>query len=337
MASGKRKPRQDQTCVAITGTSGPVGSNLLAALIKDGNIKRIIAIDEVKPRFKNRKVQFEETDITDSKAVDEISEALARYNCKTVVHAALPDGPSRNEEATHELQVMGSMHLLLACESADVDKVILTSTTEVYGALPDNPNFLNENHPSRGGLHNSFLRDKIDAEKQFIRFQKRFPKKVVTILRSCTILGPDISDSRTHFLTQPSVPTVLGFDPLMQFIHINDVVRAFVGVIKSDFPGIFNLVGEGVLPLSRVLKISGKVNLPSSPLLLYSAAQILWYLNIGLAPASHIDFIKYHFVADGAKAEKVMKFRPVYSSQEALLSLKRPPPQGGERVIRKGR
>lgn len=312
--------------VAVAGTSGLVGSRLLAALAADNAIKKIIAIDTRGPRIKNKKIQFVDADIKEGESVEVLGKALAGFRCNTLIHAALPSEPSSNPDDLHELQTAGTMHLLLAAEIANTNKLILSSTTEVYGALPDNPGYLEEDKPLRGGLHSSFINDKIDAERQFVRFQKRFPKSVVTILRPCTIISNAASRSGSGFLSEPTVATVMGFDPLIQFIHINDLIRIFITVIEKDFRGAFNLAGDGVLPLSRALKIAGKTNLPISSFLLYPVMGLLWHLNIGAAPAKHIDFVKYSFVAETKKAKSVLKFDPVYSSEEALLSIKEPPP-----------
>jgi len=122
---------------------------------------------------------------------------------------------------------------------------------------------------------------------------------------------------------QPTIPTVLGFDPLMQFVHIKDVIRAFMIAIEKNHSGIFNIVGKGALPISRILKLSGKINIPTPSPILSLTTDMLWYLYLAPAPAGHIDFLKYPFVADGTKAKEVLKFEPLYSSEEAILSLKR--------------
>lgn len=308
--------------IAMTGSSGLIGKHLLSELARDGKARKIIALDITRPAIKSPKIVFKKVDLTGSESVDIISAILKRYKCQTLIHSALPNRPSKHVDAAHELQSIGSMHLLLACEAAGVRKLILASTTEVYGAHTYNPNFIREDDPLRGGAHSAFLRDKIDVEKQFSRFQKRFPEKTVTILRPCTILGPDAAYFKAGFLTQPMMPTVLGYDPPMQFIHIGDVTRAFGIAIGADHRGPFNIVGGGVIPLSRVLSIAGSIALPLPSPALAAATDFFWYLNVSPAPAGHINFLMYPFVADGAKARKVMGFEPKFSSEEAILSLK---------------
>jgi len=198
--------------------------------------------------------------------------------------------------------------------------LIVASTTEVYGAYATNPNFLSEDHPLRGGFKSRFLRDKIEAEGQFRKFAKKHPETCVTILRPCTMLGPHVRNYKTTFLQNRVIFTVMGYDPLFQFVHEEDVTRAFQLAIEKDFPGVFNIVGNGVLPLSKVLNLAGITSIPIPAPFLYPAVQFLWYFQMIPAPASRLDFLKYLSVADGKKAKEIMEFAPRYSTKEALLS-----------------
>jgi UDP-glucose 4-epimerase len=314
--------KQRKSSIAITGSSGLVGKNLISELAGEKSIDKIIAIDKVHPKIKSSKIKFSKIDIIDTESIEIVGKLLSDNKCKTLIHCALPNEPSKHIGRLHELQVIGSMNILLAAEAGKIRKLLLGSTTEVFGAMPSNPSYLTEKSSLRGNMHSSYLRDKIDVERQFNDFQMRHPKKIVTILRPCTILGQKLKNSKISYLLQPTVTTALGFDPLMQFVHISDVTRAFLIAVKKDYPGIFNIVGDGVLPLSRALSIENKSNLPIPDVLLQVATRVLWNLNMSHAPAGHVDFLKYQCIADGEKARRVMGFKPTYSSEDALLSLK---------------
>ena len=79
-------------------------------------------------------------------------------------HCAFPITPLRDQSKAHELQSIGTMYLLNACAEQNIQKFILASTTDVYGAHPTNPNYLTEKHVARGGFKSRFIRDKVDAE-----------------------------------------------------------------------------------------------------------------------------------------------------------------------------
>lgn len=313
---------QRHSTIAITGTTGFIGSMLLQALVRRQRRPRLLAIDRFPPTVTPAHYTFVECDFTAPTADQQLAAVFRTHRVDTVIHAALHSQPKRNAEYSHELQSIGTMYLLHAANAAHVRKLVVSSTTDVYGAFPDNPLFLSEDHPLRGAELSSFLRDRIDVEKQFARYAKARPKTVVTVLRPCTVLGPKVRNYKTHLLKQSMIATILGYDPMVQFVHEQDVLRAFLTVIDHDAPGAFNIVGDGVLPLSHALAMIGKPCLPVARPLLWHATTFLWYLNVHHTPPSHIHFWQYPCVADGAKAKQQLGFHPVYSLREVLLSFR---------------
>ncbi len=308
-----------QKTIVLTGTAGFLGSSLLKSLEEDPHYNRIIAIDNRRPPFELKKAKFYRFDLTETLADSKLVELLKKEAVETFVHLAFPVSPPHNLEWAHELVSVGSMYILNACAALKVKKVIMASTAEVYGAHPTNPNFLPENHERRGGYKSRFLRDRIEAENQFLKFAKKHPESTVTILRPCTILGPTVKNYKTTFLQRTVLFRVMGYDPLFQFVHEEDVISAFKTAIEKEIPGVFNVVGDGVLPLSRVLKLAGKFAFSVPSPLLYPVVQLLWYGGIFQAPSSRLDFLKYNSVADGSKARSA-GWSPRYTSFEALQS-----------------
>lgn len=317
----KSKLTSDSKTIVITGTSGFIGSRLLKTLEEDKNYHSIIAVDFRKPPFETKKTKFYKLDLTETLADVTLAEILKKENCDTLIHCAFPITPPKNPSFTHELISIGTLYVFNACAEAKVRKVILASTTDVYGAFPSNPNFLEEDiHQPKGDRQSAFLADKIDAEKQALKYAKKYPDRIVTILRFCTLLGPTIESYKTRFLKRPFVTTMMGFDPLVQFLHEEDVTTAFKLAINKDCRGIFNIVGDGVLPLSRVIQIAGKINMRLPQIGFKTMVQLLWYVDMAPAPASHVNFLRYLCIADGSKAKKILGFVPRFSTKEALLS-----------------
>lgn len=323
MAEETKKPagRSTTKTIVVTGTSGFKGSRLLKALERDKRYKSIVAIDNKKPDIPLKKTKFYKLDLTETLVDVKLAEILKKEKCDTLVHCAFPITPPKNQAYAHELISIGTLYVFTACQEARVRKVILASTADVYGAFPTNPNFLQEDrHPPQGARQSQFLADKIDAEKQALKYAKKYPDRIVTILRPANILGPTIQSYKTNYLRRPFITTIMGFDPLIQLVHEEDVIRAFMLAIEKDCPGIFNIVGDGVLPLSRVIKICGKMNLRIFQMGVKTLVQLLWYADIAPAPASHVNFLRYLCVADGTKANKILGFVPKFSTKEALLS-----------------
>ncbi len=320
-SNNKTKEQETLGTIVITGTSGFKGARLLKTLDEDPRYKSIIAIDYKKPPVETKKAKFYKLDLTETLADVMLADILKKEQCDTLVHCAFPTTPPKNQAFAHELISIGTMYVFNACAEARVRKIIFASNTEVYGAFPSNPNFLEEDiHQPKAHTQSRFLADKIDAEKQALKYAKKYPDRIVTILRFGTMLGPTINSYKTRFFRRPIVTTMLGFDPLIQFLHEDDMLVAFMLALEKDCVGIFNIVGDGVLPLSRVIKILGKYNIKLPQIGFKTLVQLLWTLDLSPAPASHVNFLRYLCVADGAKAKKILGFVPRFSTKEALLS-----------------
>jgi UDP-glucose 4-epimerase len=236
----------------------------------------------------------------------------------TVVHLAFLASPTHATAWAHELESVGTMHLMNACRVSEVQKLVMWSQTVLYGAHPTNPNFLSERHPLRARREEPFFADKIEAEADVLRFGKPGRGRITTILRTAPILGPTVKNYVTSYLSRRIVPTVLGFDPLLQFVHEADAIAAFKLAVDVDVPGVFNVVGEGILPLSTVVRLAGRVAVPLPRPFGSSLVSALWLAHVSEAPPSFLDYLQYVCVADGEQAQKVMGFAPVYTTREAV-------------------
>lgn len=304
--------------VAFTGAASFLGQNLIGLLEEDRRIKRIVSIDVKPPATGGAKTAHYEVDLTRPRVVDRMAEILDREQVDTVVHLAFLHSPSKARAWAHELESIGTMNALTAVQQANVRKLILWSQTLLYGAHPTNPNFLTEKHPLRARRSEGYFADKIEAEAQAGRYAQR-EGKVVTTLRTAPILGPTVHNYLTQYLARRVVPTLMGFDPLIQFLHEVDAVAAFKLAIDRDVPGTFNIVGDGVLPLSTVIRLAGRLALPVPGPIASPMIGASWAMSLADAPASFLDYLRYVCVADGERAALEMGFQPAYSTREAVL------------------
>ncbi len=325
MSNSRAKPsapvpgRPRGRVVALTGAASFLGRNLIGILEEDASIARIVAIDIVPPPTAGSKTRYYELDLTQPTSEVRVAEIFSAEAVDTVVHLAFLASPSHAAAYAHELESVGTMRIITACRSARVRKLVQWSTTLLYGARPTNPNFLSERHPLRARQDDPFFADKISAEHEAARFAAREKGTVVTILRTAPILGPTVSNYLTRYLARKVVPTMMGFDPLLQFVHEVDAIAAFKHAIDRDVPGVFNIVGEGVLPLSTVVKLSGRLDVPVPHPVARPVLQTLWVAHVSEAPASLIDYLRFLCVADGEKARREFGFRAAYTTREALV------------------
>jgi UDP-glucose 4-epimerase len=224
------------------------------------------------------------------------------------------------------------MHVLNACAGVEPRRLVMISTTLVYGADPKNPNFLTEDAELRG--HRSshagrFVTDKVRAEQQVQRFASEHPDVEVCVLRFAPILGPTISNMYTRFFARPVALVMMGHDPLMQFVHEQDAAYALKRAVDGPATGTFNIVGKGVLPYTTVLALLGRVPLPMPQLVARQLTKILWTTQLMGSPPSFLDFLLYLCVADGGKAARELGFSPRLSIKRTILDFLGIAPEDG--------
>ena len=324
MARPKRKQMElhKQTrCVAMTGTASFLGQNLLAALADDVGIDRVVAIDLKRPEAAGKKVRFYEIDLTQAAAEARLAEILAAEGASTLVHLAFQASPSHATAYAHELESVGTMHVLVAARQARVRKVVMRSSTLLYGARPSNPNYLAEHQPLRAPKTEPFFADKMQAEVELGRFVERAESGAcATVLRLAPLLGPNVENFLTRWLSRRFVMTMMGFDPLIQVLHEADAVAAFKLAIDRDCPGTFNVCADGVLPVSKVIEAAARVALPVPHPIAEPLVALAWVAQLAPAPASFLSYLRFLCVADGAHAREAMGFRPAFTTREAVTA-----------------
>lgn len=305
--------------VAVTGAASFLGTNLLGLLEEDDRIGRIVAIDVKAPNTAGEKTRMYEVNLTQPTAEERIGEILAAERVDCLVHMAFLASPTHARGLVHELESVGTMRLLNAARQApSIRKLVMWSQTLLYGAHPTNPNFLTEKHQLRAPGTESFFVDKVEAETEVNRFAQQASGITVTILRTAPIVGPTVRNYVSRYLARRLVPTMMGYDPLVQFLHEADATAAFKLAIFRDVPGTFNIVGDGVLPLSTVIKLAGRAAVPIPHPLAAPVVNALWVAHFSEAPPSFLDYLRYICVADGEKAAREMGFQPAYTTREAL-------------------
>jgi UDP-glucose 4-epimerase len=296
--------------VAVTGACTYLGGELLRRLEEDPRYSRVLALDVRPPSVHGSKIEFIKLDLTQPTVDADLATLLQNTNVDTFVHGAFLSHPTHAAEWAHELEDVGTMHVLNACAEVAPPRLVMVSTTLVYGAHPRNPNFLTETSEMRGHRDSRFINDKVRAEKQVLRFARENPATRTAILRFAPVLGPTVSNMYTRFFARPVLPVMMGHDPLMQFVHEQDAAWALKLAVDSDAEGPINIVGKGVLPYTTVLAMMGRVPLPMPYLVARQLSKAAWATQVLDSPPSFLDFLLYLCVADGARARRELGFSP---------------------------
>lgn len=305
--------------IALTGLRSFLGGRLVQRLLAADELASIVGLDIHRPQRLEGRIRWHPVDLTDPTADGRLADIFLGEGVEVVVHAAFRGEPTADVEYDHELETLGSLHVLHACAAAKVRRLVVLSSTMVYGAWPDNPNFLSESHPLRGHPKAHGVRNRVEVEELVARFRARHPEIEVTVLRPCWILGPTIDDAVARMFARTVVPTLLGHDPLIQFVHEEDVLRALERATLERHPGVFNVVGRGVLPLSTLLALGGKRRATVPATLWYG---VLGWLSQGFSgddPAGFYDYLRWLFVADGTRGWAEFG-EPIYTTRETWVS-----------------
>ena len=305
--------------VAITGSKSFLGVNLIGLFEESPRISKVISIDTAPPATCHAKSHHYDLDLSRDAIEEKVFEILVGERVDTLIHAAFLEAPTHATAWAHELESVGTMHVLNACRRAQVRKVVMWSQTLLYGAAPTNPNFLAETHPLRADPYDPYCADKIAAESEALHYGRPGRGRLLTVLRTAPILGPTVDNYYTRYFKHSIVPTILGFDPLWQFLHEADAALAFKLAVDRDVPGVFNIVGDGVLPLSTALKLAGRTRIPLPRTAAEGLVSLLWATRGIDIPPFFLDYLQYLCVADGAKAKKLLGFTPLHTSREALI------------------
>lgn len=301
--------------VLVTGASGYWGSHVAARLATLPDL-HVIGIDNAPPKEAIQGLDFVQADVRNPL----LASLLREEGVDAVCHLAFLES-DRRSEAAFDLNVMGTMKVFGACTAAGVRKIICKSSTAGYGAHPMNPAFLSEDRALAGNSRSGTVRDLLEIESFCNGFRGQWPDIALTILRFPSIIGPQASTPMTRFLRSSWTPTLLGFDPLMQVVHEEDVVEAVCHAVFREVPGVFNVAAEGVLPLSKLMALAGKVmTLPVFHLAAYWGNPVAEAMGLpvnGVWPIE-LDYLRYPWVGDLQRMRYELEFVPRYTSTEAL-------------------
>ena len=305
--------------ILVTGVSSYWGGRLAQALEGFEQVEAIIGVDEREPTRELERTEFVKVGNQHSL----LQRIVRAAEIDTVIDTRLMvNSVTASPRSTHENNVIGTMNILAACEGerSPVKRFIFKSSAHWYGCEQDDPAFFTEGmrraHPPRTTLE----RDITDAESAVRDFASRREDVAVTVLRCTNVLGPDVDTAFTRMLSLPAVPSVLGFDPRTQFVHEDDVVHALEHAALNEVPGVFNVAADGVLALSEVVSLAGKLPLPILPP--FGAGLLAGPLRrLGLRiPDEMLNLLRFGRGLDN-RAHKATGFVYGYTSRETVLRL----------------
>jgi UDP-glucose 4-epimerase len=306
--------------VLVTGLSTFWGGRVAQAMEQDPDVDVIIGLDTHEPRVELERTEYVKAD----QSYSILNRIVQATQVDTILHTFLiVDSTRMSGRALHEINVIGTLNLLAAAGAAGspVRQVVVKSSTLVYGSSWQDPVWFKEEMTRTRGARTRVERSLLEAEGYLHDFAEDNPHVVVSLLRFSNVLGTDIVTPVSQALSLPAVPSILGFDPLMQFVEEDDVVRCLEWVMREQVPGIYNVAGDGRITWSEVASICGKRMFPLPPVLTNLAVAPLARLGLDLPPEM-LDLIRYGRGVDNRRLKRA-GFEYRYTTAGAVESYAR--------------
>ncbi len=298
--------------VVITGICGRLGRELSRLLHRK---RKVIGVDRRAFGDAPVDVEHHQLDIRSSRARE-----VFRHGVSAVVHLGVMHDPHESSIEHHDFNVVGLQRVLEYVETYKIPKLVLLSSANVYGPRPDNPQLIREDGPLLGAGPFSDIRDLVELDMLVGAFFWRNPSTDTVILRPAHILGT-VRNAPSNYLRLDVVPTLLGFDPMMQVVHQRDVLRAIDLALEPGVRGVFNIGGPEPMALSKAISLLKRRIVAVPHPLAKAAVRNLFRFKLTSFPAPELDFIRYVCMVDDSKARSELGYAPAHGAEATLRAV----------------
>ena len=307
--------------VLVTGASRFFGGNVVAALAADPAVERIIAVDARMPSrelsHRMGRAEFVRADIRNPL----IRKVVDGNEVDTVIHPAVLSRPPAGggRAAMKDFNVLGAMQLLAVCQKApSVQRVVVRSSSAVYGCGPKDPAKFTEEMSARTPPRGWFARDMIEMEGYVRGLARRRPDIATAILRFPPIVGSRLAGRGVQYSRSPVTPTILGRDPSMQLLHEEDSIAALVHAALGAPGGTFNVAGDGALAMSQAIRRAGRVEAPIPFALFRTVGRSLMGPVMREFLSEQIDYFHFGCGLDTTRMRAELGFSPRWTTVQAF-------------------
>ena len=316
MTQRKRGTERKQRIV-ITGIGGRFGLALARRLHRHCEI---IGVDRRRVKRLPKDIDHERADIRRRRFED----VFRRERIDAVVHLNIMHNPRTSAGEHHDFNINGTKKLFELCAEHRVGKVIVLSSADVYGPDPRKTQFLTEDAPLMGGRNFGGIRDLISLDMFCNTFFWRHPEIETVILRPVHIVG-QVNNAPSRFLRLERPITLMGFDPMIQLIHVEDVISAIERALTPGIRGVYNLAGPSPVPVSYVLDKLGREPRRLPEPVLRTMLKMGWALKLSDWPWPEIDHIKYICMVDDSRAREELGFEHSYEIDDIIRDIETRP------------
>ncbi len=297
--------------ILLTGIAGRLGRRVAQRLNRNHTV---VGIDTRPCPGLPKEIVHHRVDLRRRPAED----VFRQGNFDAVLHLGVVHNFRIPSEQLYARNVIGTETLLRYVSKYNVKKLVLLSSGDVYGPMPTNSHFIDEDAPLMASQRFPEIRTLVAVDRAVQSFFWRHHDIETVILRPSHIVGPHVRNAPSKYLRLRVIPRIMGFDPMVQLLHEDDLLRMMEATLKSGVRGVFNLAGTDPAPLSRLFKILGKPTVPIP----YPAFRVFleraWKYRLTSFPAPELDHIRFHAVLDTTRAREVLGVEAERSLYEIL-------------------
>lgn len=311
--------------ILIIGINGGLAQQTAKLLLQQNPLLHIVGIDSrpIKDSINDSRVHYKHMKYSRN----EFENLFRNFTFDGVIHLArvTHSGKSAHHlEKRLEVNLIGTKMILDLCYRNRVKKIVILSTFHVYGALGDNPIFLEENSALRASIAYPELRDVVEMDQICTSWMWEHSSECQTIiLRPCNIIGPNIQNTMTKFLLNSLAIDPLDYNPMMQFLHEFDMARILAYSLEKIPGGVYNVAPQDHMGLKQAVKLlhgEHSMRLPLSLLGILNKGLNL--VGLGVAPYL-IDYLKFScLISNQSLSKHLPKKFWQYNSKTAVESLK---------------
>ncbi|MBW2372313.1 MAG: NAD-dependent epimerase/dehydratase family protein [Deltaproteobacteria bacterium] len=302
--------------VLITGISGGQGRLLARRLVESWEV---CGVDKVAWEGRPRGIAVHTVDLRKKKFEDVIRTELPT----AIVHMGFVRHFRSDPGVRHEVNVRGTKQLLDHCTHYGVQKLVVVSSGYVYGAFPENPYYMDEDQPLSASRSYPEIRDLVEVDTLASAFIWKYPHIRTCVLRPVNVVGSFTHSMIGEYLRLPRQITMMGFDPMMQFIHEEDISESIALALEHGLQGVFNVVGPGEVPLHTAIDETGgtKFSLPEP--LVRPLLRRLFDWGLWPYPEGALDYLKFPVTLSGKRFVDATGFRPLFGLEEIFHGVHR--------------
>ncbi len=286
--------------VLVTGLGTFWGSRIAQALEQRPDVDLVVGVDTREPRLPLTRTEFVKADAS----YTILRRMVRATQVDTVLHTHLEvDSTRTSSRRIHEVNVIGTMNLLAAAaaEGSAVNKIVLKTSTLIYGSNFADPYFFRETQRRTLPPTTPVERSLVEVDALVGDFAEDHPDVAVTSLRFANVLGDDVTTVFSRMLRMPAVPEVFGYDPRLQFVHEDDVTRALAHATTGDQRGTFNVAGPGTITWSEACRAVARRRLAMPPVFTGPARLPLRLLRVVDIPPEVLSLLRYGRGVDTSK------------------------------------